>query len=312
MRKTKVLFHILTEFQIRGLPHLHGVFWLNEIAVKKYKDEKGDFMDNVTELIDKWVSCSLETGNPQLNDLVKEVNVHNHTKSCQKGSMGCRFSFPRLPSDETLIAHPIPDEELESQDPVVKDQAKLKLHNSKQILKKVKEKLTELTDEEIEAFGNDLNALLEKLEIDKKDYHDALRISQRGKTVVLKRKLNERRVNNYNPHMLMAWQANMDIQFCLDNYAVVTYITDYMTKGDAGLTRELRKALLETKGCNDWETLNYLKMVYFKHKQVSVAEATYRLINGLCLKKSNITCTYIGTGFPKNRSTFLNQLILKK
>ena len=248
MHKNNVLFHIPTEFQVRGLPHLHGVFWLNEIAVKKYKNENGDFMDNVTELIDKWVSCSLETGNPQLNDLVKEVNVHNHTKSCQKGSMGCRFSFPRLPSDETLIAHPIPDEELESQDPVVKDQAKLKLHNSKQILKKVKEKLTELTDEEIELFDNNLSAFLEKLEIDKKDYHDALRISQRGKTIVLKRKLNERRVNNYNPHMLMAWQANIDIQFCLDNYAVVTYITDYMTKGDAGLTRESRKALLESKG----------------------------------------------------------------
>ena len=57
----------------------------------------------------------------QLNDLVKVVNGYNHSKSCQKGSMGCRFSFPRLPSDETLIAHPIPDEELESQDPVVKD-----------------------------------------------------------------------------------------------------------------------------------------------------------------------------------------------
>ena len=115
---------------------MHGVFWLNESAVKDYKDENGEFMDSVTKLIDKWVSCSLETGSPQLNELVKDVNVHNHTKSCQKGNMGCRFSFPRLPSDETLIAHPIPDEQLESQDPVVKDQAKLKLHNSKQILKK--------------------------------------------------------------------------------------------------------------------------------------------------------------------------------
>ena len=102
----------------------------------------------------------------------------------------------------------------------------------------------------------------------------------------------------------MVWQANMDIQFSLDSYAVVTYITDYMTKGDAGLTKELRKALLDCKGCNDWETLNYLKMIYFKHKQVSVAEATYRLLNGLCLKRSNIACIYVATGFPKNRSSF--------
>ena len=57
--------------------------------------------------------------------------------------------------------------------------------------------------------------LLEKeLSIDIKKHHDALRISHRGKTIILKRKLNERMVNNYNPHFLLAWNANMDIKFC--------------------------------------------------------------------------------------------------
>merc|ERR1712016_162948 len=101
-----------------------------------------------------------------------------------------------------------------------------------------------------------------------------------------------------------AWQANMDIQFCMDSYAIITYITDYLSKGDAGLTKELRKALKETKNCNNFEQLNYLKTVYFKHKQVSVAEATYRLVRGLDLKKSNIACTFVATGFPENRSSF--------
>ena len=66
-------------------------------------------MDNITELIDKWVSVSLDTESASLNDLVKQVNVHNHTNSCKKGTNTCRFSFPRLPSDETLIANPIPE-----------------------------------------------------------------------------------------------------------------------------------------------------------------------------------------------------------
>ena len=52
-----------------------------------------------------------------------------------------------------------------------------------------------------------------------------------------------------------------------------------MTKADAGLTEESKKPLIDSKDTNDWDTLNYLKMVYFKHKQVSVAEATYRLLN---------------------------------
>ena len=65
-------------------------------------------------------------------------------------------------------------------------------------------------------------------------YKNALQISEKGQTVVLKRKLSERNVNNYNPLYMLAWRANMDIQFCNDNYAIVTYITDYITKADAG------------------------------------------------------------------------------
>ena len=149
----------------------------------------------------------------------------------------------------------------------------------------MKQKLIELTDEEVERFNNDLDDFLGELNTSSKNYHEALRFSERGKTIILKRKLNERKVNNYHPHFLLCWQANMDIQFSLDSYAVVTYITNYMTKADAGLTEELRKALIDCKNRNDWDTLNYLKMVYLKHKQVSVAEATYRLLNGLYLKQ---------------------------
>ena len=82
-------------------------------------DDNGEFLDKVTELVDEWISCSLETGNPYLNDLVKEVNVHHHSKSCQKGGNGCRFSFPRLPSNETLVAYPSSAEDSENVENIV-------------------------------------------------------------------------------------------------------------------------------------------------------------------------------------------------
>ena len=85
-----------------------------------------------------------------------------------------------------MIANPIPDDELKT------EESKKKLESSKMILKRVKDKLTELTDEELEPFNNNLTDFLEKLDIESKDYHDALRISQRGKTIIMKRKLNER------------------------------------------------------------------------------------------------------------------------
>ena len=76
--------------------------------------------------------------------------------------------------------------------------------------------------------------------------------------VVLKRTLKERNVNNFNKEWMLAWRANLDIQFCYDAFAVVTYITDYLSKGDKGFTAALKKGLTETKGWNDFER-NYIK-----------------------------------------------------
>ena len=93
------------EFQLRGMPHVHGVFWLRHDLIKPFLDDKNEYKDDdIDELVDKWVSCSLDTGDDKLNQLVQEVNVHRHTKSCKKGKMNCRFHFPKLPSIKTIIA----------------------------------------------------------------------------------------------------------------------------------------------------------------------------------------------------------------
>ena len=226
--------------QVRGLPHLHGVFWLKSSELKDFQndDDSKEFSDEkVPKLIDEWISCSISTEDDDLNKLVKEVNVHKHTKSCKKGKNPCRFAFPKLPSNKTLIANPLCEEELG------KEKYNEQLTKATDTLGKVKENLSLMSEEELDKTT--LDEFLKELGITEEDYHWALSVSQRGKTVVLQRKLNEMWVNNYNPHFMRAWRANIDIQFCMDSYAVITYITDYLTKGDAGLTKEFRKALLE-------------------------------------------------------------------
>ena len=283
------------EFQVRGMPHLHGVFWLDQSLIDQYQND-GEYSEDVVELIDEWVSCSTNTDDPELNELVRKYNCHNHTKSCRRGRTICRFSFPRLPSARTIVAKPLEEDEFGSFEEY--DEARKKYHN---ILIKAKEILESLTKEDVIQMKDDLKTFLEKIPISLEEYEKALSYSSKGKAIVLKRRLSERWVNNYNAHYLLAWRANMDIQFCLDSYAVITYITDYVTKADAGLTIELKKALLETKYCSNFEQLNHLKMTYFKHKQVSVAEATYRLINGMFLSKSNVACTFVSADFPWKR-----------
>ena len=45
----------------------------------------------------------------------------------------------------------------------------------------------------------------------------------------------------------------------MDLHAVVTYITDYFSKEDAGLTKLLKQAISDKKGCDDFERLNHVK-----------------------------------------------------
>ena len=165
------------------------------------------------------------------------------------------------------------------------------------------------------ALDNFKNALTEIGLFKKLDQNDlvnifqnALSISERGRNVILKRKISERNVNNYNKLFASVWQANTDIQLCLDTHAVVSYISDYVTKSDQGLTKVLVHALNEKKNCSKFEQLNHVKRQYFHSKQTCVSEAAYRLIPGLNMKDSNIKTMFLASGFPENRRTYLRQI----
>ena len=53
-------------------------------------------------------------------------------------------------------------------------------------------------------------------------------MSTNGNVMVLKREPGECFSNNYNPSVMLAWQANMDIQFVLDAYACIMYVASSM------------------------------------------------------------------------------------
>jgi hypothetical protein len=177
-------------------------------------------IEKIPEFVDKYISCSKATGNETLDKLVEEVQIHNHTKSCMKRGNGCRYKFPRMPSNRTLVACPLPDDMEETE-------KKKTIDAAKKLLSKVKEAIEESSKEDLDV---DLEDFLDSLEISSEDYYNALSISQRGKCLVMRRRLNEVFVNNYNPEWLITWRANLDFQFCLDTYSVVTYITDYFSK----------------------------------------------------------------------------------
>ena len=87
----------------------------------------------------------------------------------------------------------------------------------------------------------------------------------------------------------------MDIQICLDFYAICTYITDYYTKDESGTLTTLIKALKECHGKSQKEKMKTLAQVFSTHRHVGESEAYYKLFPDLHLSDSSITTVSVPT-----------------
>ena len=54
--------------------------------------------------------------------------------------------------------------------------------------------------------------------------------------------------------------------------------------------------------------LSVVANVFLTHRQIGESEAFYRILPHLHMKKSNMDCVFLPTGFKKNRSNFLMEL----
>ena len=66
----------------------------------------------------------------------------------------------------------------------------------------------------------------------------------------MQREVKDAWVNPYNPDLLRAWNANLDVQYILDPYSCVMYILSYISKPKHELGEILKTALEEIKGQN--------------------------------------------------------------
>ena len=135
--------------------------------------------------------------------------------------------------------------------------------------KLILKKMTDYLEGETSDKNITLDQILKQLKIEPERYEKALQESFKGKQVVLKRKPNECFINNYNKRCLKAYQANMDIQFCLDAYAVVTYVCDYWSKDETGTKEFLKQALKEAKSLGNQEIFSHFKRTYMSKRQIA-------------------------------------------
>jgi hypothetical protein len=235
--------------------------------------------EEIVTFIDRYVSCALPDDEPEFKQKVLQSQKHNHSNYCRKKN-DCRFGFPKPPSNETLIAR---EPEDENKSAILK--------RSRAVLQKVKQSIE---DEELMEECTDLQSLLAKCGLDEQTYKDALSVSQRKTTIVLKRSLQEKCINQYNATLYKAWGANLDIQFVVDPFAVIMYIAAYMTKSERNMGELLKQTAKEYRDADIHKQLKKLGSTFLNKREVSAQEAAYRML-AIPLRKFSREIVFVNT-----------------
>ena len=142
--------------------------------------------------------------------------------------------------------------------------------------------------------------------VDPKSYVTAVRESSRkGMNIILARDVDEIYINNYNPEWIQAWDANLDIQPCLDFFAVITYITEYFTKDESGTSTFLNQAARKCAELGQIEQKRCMKNTFLTHREMGISEAFMKLLPEMRFKESSIGTEFFQTGKRTEMSRFI-------
>lgn len=274
------------EFQQRGSPHVHGLFW-----IKDAPEYENDSVEKIVTFVDKFITCHKPNSSNEMEDIVN-LQLHRHAKTCKKGANKiCRFHFPIPPMPVTMILKPL----------------EKSCYNEQQteIIEKNSEKIKHVLDSMKYGEDTTFQDFLKKLQLSQESYILAIRHTLKRETLFLKRTPSEIRINNYNTHLLQAWQANMDMQYVLDPYACATYILSYITKGQRGMSRLLERAAEEAKTGNKDITnrVRHIGNKFLNAVEISAQEAVY-LVLQMPLRRSSRDVQFVSTS-PLDERTFL-------
>nr|XP_057920504.1 uncharacterized protein LOC131117065 [Doryrhamphus excisus] len=293
------------EFQQRGSPHVHCLFWVeNAPRIEVNSDEE------VTKFIDRYVTCELQPQDEGLTETVSSVQQHSkrHSKTCKKKNTVCRFGFPKPVSGRTFISHQFDGQGQKtctcqvSQSTGVKtctcpkasqNAVNMKAEEASEIIKSIK---TALADEN-HAYQS-VEHLFHSLGITQNTFEAAHRRLGRRTEVIMKRQINEVWINPYSKPLLKCWNANMDIQYVVDAYACVVYIISYISKAEREIGLLLSNAQKEASkqaNVSAKEALKSLGSVYLHNRDVCAQEAVYRVTN-MHLKECSRKVVFVPTG----------------
>ncbi|XP_049586415.1 uncharacterized protein [Syngnathus scovelli] len=273
------------EFQHRGSPHIHCLIWVQGAPVFEEASDGA-----ICHFVSRYISAELPDPQkePELYKKVTEVQMHSksHSKTCVKHQgANCRFGFPKQPCDETMIIRPAPVDDDN------RDQHKENRLASNAKLVPV---LSLLNEPETSSLT--LPQLLAKCKLTTDEYMNCLHMTASSSSVVLKREPKDCWVNNYNRHLLLAWDGNLDIQYILNAYSCIAYICSYISKAEHGLSQYLKSVIENSRSANvnESDEMKQIMQAYSKKREVSAQECVARAC-GLHMKQSSRSVVFVQT-----------------
>ena len=274
------------EFQKRGSPHIHAIAWTDLPTLEANPPEV------ICAKIDECISCSTNV-TPEEQPFL-QLQIHRHSRTCHRlisGKRVCRFGFPIPPMDKTRILDVLPPED---NDGITYQTMYLDFMSK---LKKL--------PEEIKTFQQ----WLVYIDCDLSDYIRAVRSVQKKQKIFLKREPTETCINGYMRGLLHVWKANHDIQYILDTYEVITYVCDYMTKSQKGMSDLLHHACEEAKSgnMNLRQSVRHMANVFLNASESPVQECCFDILQ-LPISHSTRKKEYINTVPPSERVAWTKSL----
>ena len=294
----KIIYYALCiEFQMRGSPHLHALIWTSDCP-KLTSENKEAYID----FIDNHVQAYLpdEETEPELNELVKTYQKHNHSKTCRKyKNICCRFNFGQFFTNRTVIAEPL-NSDLNQE---VKNNL---LDQRTQIVTSVKQKIDEVLNPSKPDYNATLNDtdILQSIGITEDQYYWALSISPDSDfELLLKRPVDSCFINNYFVAGIEGFAANVDLQPVFNHYKCITYVCSYFTKDETECSQAITNAAKEAKAANMniRDGLEKIGAVFLSTREVSSQECVYRSMPELWLRKIFPKTVFIATDFAEKR-----------
>ena len=297
----KIVYYVLRiEFQIRGSPHLHALIWTSDCP-----ELTNDTKDAYIYYIDRHVQAYLpdKETDPELYDLVKTYQTHNHSKTCRKyKNVTCRFNFGQFFTDRTIVAEPL----AEDMDDEIKSNI---LTRRKEILSKVNQKIDDVLNPSkptYEPHATPIN-ILNEIDITEQDYQWALSISPDSEHELhLKRPIDSCFTNNYFIAGLKGFAANVDLQPVFKHYMCITYVCSYFTKDETECSQAIINAAKEAKeaNLNVRDGLRKIGAAFLSTREVSAQECVYRCMPEPWLRKIFPKTLFVSTDFAENRVRF--------